>query len=166
MPRVTKTGSPEPDDEDFTAGPDPFDPAAQMVSGIPDVDIEAVLTAVPVRKPKRDEYFRVRPGPGYRVDMWLYERESETGERETYMIAPAVRKVLEDELRLVRLFTAVNRHGITFLWPVKMATGAGDRFQRIMDTALMAAEKALLRRLDPHVVGAQARRLHPRVRPG
>ncbi len=38
---------------------DPFDPEALRVSGIADVDIEQVLTTVPVRNPKRTEFFRV-----------------------------------------------------------------------------------------------------------
>ena len=50
-----------------TANPDPFDPQSIIINAMTDVNVETVLTAVPVRKPKRTEFVRVHPNPDYVV---------------------------------------------------------------------------------------------------
>ena len=40
---------------------DPFDPVALSINALADIEVEKVLTTVPVRKPKRTEFFRVHP---------------------------------------------------------------------------------------------------------
>ena len=45
--------------------------------------------------------------------------ERDTGmEAETYLVTPEVQHLVSTELRQVRLFTAINKHGTVFLWPV------------------------------------------------
>ena len=45
------------------------------------------------------------------------------------------------ELRQVRLFTVINRHGNVFLWPVKLPGEENDRLRRMADSALNGAEE-------------------------
>ena len=58
-------------DNPSTANPDPFDPQAIIINAMADVNVETVLTAVPVRKPKRTEFVRVHPDPDYMVPCML-----------------------------------------------------------------------------------------------
>ncbi len=134
--------SPPMDGQDPAAKkPDPFDPQMLRVEAIADIEVEQVLTTLPVRKPKRNEFFRVHPGHNYAVDMYLLERD--TGmDKESFLVAPEVQHLVVPELRRVRLFTAINKHGNAFLWPVKLATGDNDRIHRVTDSALLCAEQA------------------------
>jgi hypothetical protein len=136
------TGSqPSPNGEARTKGYDPFDPEALRVNSAVDFEVEHVLTTVPVRKPKRTEFFRVHPGPDYVVDMHLLERD--TGmEKESYLVTPEVKHLVVSELRPVRLFTAISKHGTVFLWPVKLPRDENDNLRRISDSALQGAEQA------------------------
>lgn len=118
---------------------DPFDPAQLRVDTMGDFEVEQVLTAVPVRKPKRIEFFRVHPE--FVSDMLLVERD--TGmDRESFLVTPDVRDMVASELRLVRLFTCINKNGTVFLWPVKLPQGDNDRIRRMTDTALRCADQA------------------------
>ena len=98
--------------------PDPFEPAALRVS--PDfeaVAVKRVIVAVPVRKPKRQEFVRVHPDERYRLETAVVELAEE---RETYLVAPALHGVLADEVKLVRLRLAVPCGGGSFFWPVPL----------------------------------------------
>jgi hypothetical protein len=117
---------------------DPFDPAALRTNVMGDIEVEKVLTTVPVRKPKRTEFFRVHPE--FTLDTYLLERD--TGmERETYLVTPDVQHLVASELRQQRLFTAITKHNTVFLWPVKLPTDETDRMRRTADSALQAAEQ-------------------------
>lgn len=120
---------------------DPFSPDALRVSGVADVDIEQVLTTVPVRKPKRTEFFRVNPDPNYALDTYLLERDADM-DKEQYLLVGGLRQTLMQELRQVRLFTAINKSGTVFLWPVKLAGDGNAHLRRIADSALLTAEQA------------------------
>jgi hypothetical protein len=83
-----------------------------------DVDEEVVgeklLTTVPVRKPKRQEFVRVHPD--WHIDAALLEIDED---RESYLVIAALQKALTSEVQPVHLVTAINRSGTLFLWPVK-----------------------------------------------
>lgn len=119
---------------------DPFDPAAlRTVAG--DVSIEKILTRVPVRKPKRHEFIRVHPDAGYRADVDTIEFEID-GDKETFIVAAGAKHVVADEMRPTRVFTAINKLGMVFLWPVKLP-GADNRSRWASESALQAAEQAM-----------------------
>ena len=125
-----------------TAKSDPYDPQSLCINAMTDIDVEAVLTAVPVRKPKRTEFFRVHPGDDYTVpSMYLMERDTGS-DTESYLVTPEVQHLVTTELRQVRLFTVINKRGTVFLWPVKLPSDDNDRIRRIADTALQCAEQA------------------------
>ena len=121
---------------------DPFDPARFRVDPLADIEVEKVLTTVPVRKPKRTEFFRVHSGRDFTVDMYLLEREDGM-DREAYLVDPQVQHLVLSELQqTVRLFTAINKHGDIFLWPVRLPADDRDRLRRMSDSALEGAEQA------------------------
>src|SRR5262245_50913119 len=115
---------------------DPFDPEALRINAGADIDVERVLTAVPVRKPKRTEFVRVHPN--YALDALLLEREDGL-DRESYLVTPEVQHLVLPELRRTRLFVAITKRGTVFLWPIKLPGDDNDRFRRMADTALQAA---------------------------
>ncbi|MCH9732729.1 MAG: hypothetical protein K0U84_24215 [Actinomycetia bacterium] len=120
---------------------DPFDPARFRVDSIADIGVEKILTTVSVRKPKRTEFFRVHPGSDFSYDMALLER-SDGMDRESYLVDPAVQHLVSSELRPVRLYVVINKHGGLFLWPVKLPSDERDRLRHMADSALRAAEQA------------------------
>ena len=91
----------------------PFDPARYKVDSIADIEVEKVLMTVPVRKPKRTEFFRVHPGRDFTYDMSLLER-ADGMDKQAYLVDPAVRHLVLSELKPVRFFTVINKHGEIF----------------------------------------------------
>jgi hypothetical protein len=105
--------------------PDPFDPAALRISpNFEAVAVKRVIVAVPVRKPKRQEFVRVHPDEHYRLETAVIELAEE---RETYLVVPALLEALADEVKLVRLHLAVPRGGGPFFWPVPLPGPDGRR---------------------------------------
>jgi hypothetical protein len=109
---------------------DPFDLDALRVEGLDDIGVERVLLTVPVRKPRRTEFFRVHPAEDYCLDSMVLVR-AEGLDREVYLIARPLRTELADDAQRVRLFTCVNKRKVVFLWPARLpeaeATGGGGR---------------------------------------
>jgi hypothetical protein len=126
---------------EFNAAPDPFNPASLRLdpSYAETIGVRKLLITVPVRKPNRQEFVRVHPEPSYRLAPAAIIELKE--DRETYLVAPALSQALHDEFTPAILFTAINRQGVLFLWPVKLPgpDGKENDWQR---SAREAAEKA------------------------
>ena len=107
--------------------PDPFDPARYRLSGDfePALGVQKLITTVPVRKPAKDWFVRTHPDPGYCLEAIVLELKEE---RETYLVDPAILPELGEESTLSprALFTAINRQGTLFVWPVRLP-GANGR---------------------------------------
>jgi hypothetical protein len=118
---------------------DPFDLEALRVDA-DDAAVERVVLTVPVRRPRKQEFFRVHPAGDYTLDSWVYEREDGL-DREVYLVAPALRAELVDVCRRVRIFTCLSKRGVLFLWPARIpdADGAGRPWHA---SALEIAEEA------------------------
>ncbi len=119
---------------------DPFDPAALRISGDTEISTEKVLTAVPVRRPKRDEFFRVHPGEDYRDDFLVIERDDDL-DREVYIVAPSCADAVLEVARRVRIFVCISKRGTTFLWPAKLP-GESAAGRRYAETGLKIAGHA------------------------
>jgi hypothetical protein len=123
-------------------GPDPFDPKSLRLSQDfnASVGVRKALLSVPVRKPDKSWFVRVHPDIGYRIQTAVIELKED---RETYLVAPALWPELTGETTFSprALFTAVNRQGVLFLWPVRLpgADGKVDEWSR---TALECADLA------------------------
>jgi hypothetical protein len=122
--------------------PDPFDPASLRLSQdfAATLGVRKALLTVPVRKPDKSWFVRVNPDAGYRLQTAVIELKED---RETYLVEKALWPELAAESTFAprALFTAMNRQGVLFLWPIRLpgADGKVDEWSR---TALEAAERA------------------------
>jgi hypothetical protein len=130
---------------------DPFNPAALRLPQdfVAQLGVKKALLAVPVRKPDKAWFVRVHPAEEYRLQTFVVELKEE---RETYLVAPALWNELAGESTFSPrvLFTAVNRQGVLFLWPVRLP-GADGKLDDWSRTALEAAQLA-----ENHWVRVQA----------
>src|SRR5262249_37286236 len=103
---------------------DPFDPANLRLSQsfVETGGVKKLLTTVPVRKPNPQDFVRAHPGPEYRDDFPIIELKDE---REEYIVTAGLVPELTGELVTKTLFTAINRQGTVFLWPVRLPSSDG-----------------------------------------
>ena len=122
--------------------PDPFDPAALRLdqSFADTVGVKKLLTTVPVRKPNRQEFVRVHRDLEYRLSPAAIIELRE--DREVYLVTPAIAAELPGEFSLATMFTAINRQGVPFVWPVKLP-GADGKHNEWHRSAAEAAELAM-----------------------
>ena len=118
--------------------PDPFDPASLRLdqSFADTVGVKKLLTTVPVHKPNRTWFVRVHSDPNYRLPVATIEED-----REFYLVTPQIAPECPDEITPVTLFTAINRQGVLFLWPVKLP-GLNGSYSDWSRSAMEAAEIA------------------------
>jgi hypothetical protein len=88
------------------------------------VGVKRVLTAVPVRKPGKQEFFRVHPGEDHRLEAGLLELKED---REVFLVQPDLMAELAEEAAPYRLYLAVARSGAVFLWHVRLPGPDGRR---------------------------------------
>jgi hypothetical protein len=137
--------------------PDPFDPANLRLSQnfLSSGAVKRHLTTVPVRKPTREEFVRIRPEAEYTLDTLVLELKDS---REIYVIAPALPDELATEPTVSprRLHTAISRQGTLFLWPAKLppSDGRADRWSESMLEIVEAAKTDWIRVQSDMGVGA------------
>jgi hypothetical protein len=119
--------------------PDPFDLNFLRLdqSFFEKAGVKKLLTTVPVRRPNPQDFIRVHADPGYRAALALIELRDD---REVYLLTPTIASQLPGEYVMANVFTAINRQGVTFLWPVKLPPPDG----RIVEWHRSAAEAAEL----------------------
>jgi hypothetical protein len=107
-----------------TSPPDPFAPENLRLSQAftETVGVKKLLTTVPVRKPSPQDFVRVHPGPEYRDNFPIIELKDE---REEYIVTASLVPELSGELVTKTLFTAINRQGTLFFWPVRLPSPDG-----------------------------------------
>ena len=125
------------------ASADPFNlEALRAAPDLETVSVEKILTTVPVRRPGKNDFFRVHPGDNFVIDNYVLEHDTDQ-DRTTYWVTPNLRDALGDHLRKVRLFTCIDKRANVFLWPAKLPTVDGSRAaQSWYASALQAAEEA------------------------
>ena len=72
---------------------------------------------MPVRKPGAQDFVRVHPDPAFRDNFPIIELKDE---REEYIVTANLVPALVGEFVTKTLFTAVNRQGTVFFWPVRL----------------------------------------------
>lgn len=100
--------------------------------------VKKALLTVPVRKPNRQDFVRVHPGPEYRLETAVLELKEE---RETYLVSPDLWLDLPGELVAKVLFLTLNRQKVLSLWPVRLP-GEDGRVDDWNQSALEAADIA------------------------
>ena len=122
---------------------DPFDLESLILSqNFADASgVKKLLTTVPVRKPNPQDFVRVHPSADYRRDFLILELKDD---RESYLVRPELANELAGETVMRTIFTAINRQGVLFLWPVTISPPDG-RVNEWWRSAREAAELAVTR---------------------
>jgi hypothetical protein len=81
----------------------------------PMVGVKKPLLTVAVRKPNKNEFFRVHPS--HFLDCCLIEDKTE---RENFFVLPEVAPFVTEFVEAVRLHYCITRQDVIFLWPVKL----------------------------------------------
>ena len=105
------------------------------------IGVKKALLTVPVRKPNRQDFIRVRPGDEWCLQTAILELKEE---RISYLVDPHLWAELPSEVIPKIIFTTINRQGVLSLWPVRLPASDGrqDHWSR---SALDAAEMAKTR---------------------
>jgi hypothetical protein len=119
----------------------PFDPARLRLSQDFEnkIGVKKAVITVPVRKPDRQWFVRVHPSESWRLDTAVLELKED---RETYLVEPSLWPELPGEVVPKVLFTAMNRQGVVFLWPVRLQ-GLDGKLDEWNRSAMQAAQLAM-----------------------
>ena len=127
------------------SAPNPFNPDSLRITGdLNAVGAEKLLVRLPVRKPTRQEFFRVHVDPEFRLPCAILEIKEE---REFYLVTPAALPALAEDVRHVELRLCLNRQGAPFMWPVPMPgpDGRTNSWHESAREAANLAEKSWIR---------------------
>ena len=104
--------------------PDPFNPTNLRLSQsfVETAGVKKLLTTIPVRKPSPQDFVRVHPDPAYRENFPIIELKDD---REEYIVVADLVPLLIGEFVTKTLFTAINRRGTVFFWPVRLPSPDG-----------------------------------------
>ena len=118
-----------------------------------DMGVKKALLTVPVRKPSPQIFFRVHPDPQYRMNAALIELKDD---RETYLVTPRLYPALAGEAVAKTLFTAINRQGDVFLWPLRLPDQHGrlDEWSRSAMRAATLGQRRWIRLVSKMSLGA------------
>lgn len=114
---------------ELNSNPAPAKPASGIFSDIEALRLDPadfavasaeIMATVPVRKPKRDEFFRINPDPLMSMTTSVYI-DKDDGDT-CYLIAPGMRSALAGEFRTVALYIFVTPRGVMGVWPVPVPT--------------------------------------------
>ena len=121
---------------------DPFDPARLRLSQdfVAQAGVKKVLNTIPVRKPSKEWFIQTHPDAAYRLQTYVIELKEDS---ETYLVDPPLWNELASESTFSprALFTAINRQGVLFLWPIRLP-GADGRLDEWSRSAMQAAQHA------------------------
>jgi hypothetical protein len=124
---------------------DPFDIAALRANPPVVGATESVMLGITVRKPKKDEFFRVNPDPEMTVDAFILEFEGGNDRKADYFVPPfpgvqaACEQAGGQAFKAVRLVVCMNKWGSMFVWAPRLPD---DRQQKWHTTALLGMEAA------------------------
>jgi hypothetical protein len=122
--------------------PDPFTDLSQIrldQSFADTCGVKKLLTTIPVRKPLAQDFVRVHPDPEYRGNFPIIDLKSE---REIYVVTKQMAAALVGECVPAVLYTAINRQGVVFIWPVRLP-GHDGKTSTWHQSAQEAAERAM-----------------------
>ena len=127
-------------DTPTTSAPDPFDLASLRLnpSFVETAGVKKLLTTVPARRPSPQDFVRVHPSPDYRENFAMIDLKDD---REDYLVRPEILPDLAGEVVYKTIFTAINRQGVVFLWPIRLPAPDDRKFDWLR-SAREAAEMA------------------------
>ena len=77
-----------------------------------------------MRKPSRQEFFRVIVDPEFRLLCAILELEDGMS-RDFYLVTPTALHLIDEDVRHVELLLCQNRQNVTFFWPLPMPSPDG-----------------------------------------
>jgi hypothetical protein len=119
---------------------DMFDPEKLRVSQefVEESGVEKVQGVIAVRKPNKQEFFRVHP------EIQLLVAVIENSEdREMWIVVPELVASVNDEVSFAQLRLTVNRYGVAFVWPLKVSRDGKSNTWNM--SAMTAADNATSR---------------------
>jgi hypothetical protein len=127
---------------DAVMPPDPLDIASLRLnpSFLETAGVKKLLTTVPARRPSPQDFIRVHPDPAYRENFGMIDLKDD---REDFIVHPQILPDLASEAVCKTLYTAINRQGIVFLWPVRLPAPDERRKTEWPRSAREAAEMAM-----------------------
>lgn len=143
MSETNTIAAPGDDENDNQKPADPFAPENLVNLRISQdfgamSPVKPVITTVPVRKPNKHEFVRVRPGSEWSIETYCFvDKEN----REVYLISPALVSEMLSDATPVCLRVAISKNStLPFLWPLPIPDS--DRPNRWHVTGNSAAELA------------------------
>jgi hypothetical protein len=129
-------------DTPTTSAPDPFDLASLRLnpSFIETAGVKKLLTTVPARRPSPQDFVRVHSSADYRENFAMIDLKDD---REDYLVRRELLPDLAGEVVYKTVFTAINRQGVVFLWPIRLPA-PDDRKSDWPRSAREAAEMAMV----------------------
>jgi hypothetical protein len=125
-----------------TGVPNPFDPARLRLSQdfAVGLGVKKALLTIPVRKPAKEWWVQVCPDEAYRMQTYVVDLKED---REMYLVERSLWPELAGEGTFGprALFTAINRQGVLFLWPIRLP-GPDGKLDEWNASALEAARRA------------------------
>jgi hypothetical protein len=123
--------------------PDPFELASLRLNSsfLETSGVKKLLTTVPARRPSAQDFVRVHPASEYRENFAMIDLKDD---HEDFLVRPELLSELAGEVVYKTIFTAINRQGVVFLWPVRLAA-PDDRKSDWQRSAREAAEMAMSR---------------------
>jgi hypothetical protein len=88
------------------------------------VGVKKLLTTVPVRKPHKHDFIRVRRETEFRDTFGLIQIGDD---REFYLVTPPLAGELVGEYAAYTVYTCINRQNTVFLWPVRLPDADGKQ---------------------------------------
>jgi|GEM_PF-639086 len=84
--------------------------------------VKKVTVHVPVGKPKKSDFFRVKGGEDGEFLAYIFEHK---GVGETYLLSQDMAEIVPESVRIVRLYTATDRRGNPLLIPLPLPSEDG-----------------------------------------
>jgi hypothetical protein len=104
-----------------------------------DSDVKQILSTVTIRKPNKDEFFRVHSDPNRDFCAGTIKLNNE---REVYVVDPGVIPEVKEDVVPKSFLQCINTANVTFLWPLKLPGNDGRALDQWSRSALNAASLA------------------------
>lgn len=103
-----------------------------------ELGVKKIITYIPVGKPGRQEFFRVRSGKEWRLVTAVIESKED---REVFLVSPNLRDAIPSEVKLKELVCCMTKQGTLRIWPLTIPGDEG-RQNSWVASALAAAKNA------------------------
>jgi hypothetical protein len=121
-----------------------------------DAGVKKIYLHITVGRPKKHEFFKVRPGDEWTMGpVGIYREQGEFGS-ETYVIMPEMYEAMEGLVTFHRLYLAVTRQDKPYVWPVRLPdeSGRDNAWHSTAREAVELAKKLWIRVVPNQDVGS------------